>query len=145
MSRLHVHIAVADIDKNILFYSSLFGSEPSMVKPDYVKWELKNPSVNFAISTHGKTPGLDHIGIQAENEAELQAIRQRLENARIDGMAEDGTTCCYARSDKYWTSDPQGIAWESFHTLESAAVYGERPEAETASGSCCTPNLSNCC
>lgn len=145
MSRLHVHIAVADIDQNIRFYSSLFGSEPSVAKPDYAKWELQNPSLNFAISTRGSQPGLDHIGIQAENETELQAIRERLDSARIKGMAEEGTTCCYARSDKYWTSDPQGIAWESFHTLESATVYGERPGAETASGRCCTPNLSNCC
>lgn len=145
MSRLHVHIAVADIDKNILFYSSLFGSEPCVVKPDYAKWELQNPSVNFAISTRGGQPGLDHIGIQAEDEAELQVIRKRLESADINGLAEEGTTCCYARSDKYWTIDPQGIAWESFHTLESATRYGERPAAETISGSCCTPNLSNCC
>lgn len=145
MSRMHIHIAVEDLAKNIAFYSSLFGAGPDVSKPDYAKWELADPQVNFAISTHGKTPGLDHIGIQAENDAELQAIRQRLEAADIQGVAEEGTTCCYARSDKYWTLDPQGIAWESFHSLESAEVYGQRLDADQADAGCCTPNLSRCC
>ena len=145
MSRLHIHIAVDELDKNIAFYTALFGSQPSVSKPDYAKWQLEDPQVNFAISTRATRPGLDHVGIQADDDAELQAIRQRLDDAGIQGMAEDGTTCCYARSDKYWTLDPQGIAWESFHSLESAPVYGERTEAGQVSGSCCTPNLSNCC
>jgi len=145
MSRLHIHIAVDNIDTNIAFYSALFGSEPSIARPDYAKWELDNPHVNFAISTRGDKPGLDHIGIQAGDESELQSIRQRLEEADIRGMSEEGTTCCYAKSDKYWTTDPQGIAWESFHTLESAAIFGERPEAQQKGSGCCTPDLSNCC
>ncbi len=145
MSRLHIHIAVDDMEKNIAFYSALFGTEPSVNKPDYAKWELDDPDVNFAVSTRADKPGLDHVGLQAEDETELKAIRQRLETAGIKGMAQEGTTCCYAKSDKYWTIDPQGIAWESFHTLESATIYGDRTEAEQLAGSCCTPNMSNCC
>lgn len=145
MSRLHIHIAVDDMDKNIAFYAAMFGIEPTVRKPDYAKWDLANPSVNFAISTRAAKPGLDHIGLQAEDDYELQLIQQRLEQAGIQGMAQEATTCCYAKSDKYWTLDPQGIAWESFHTLEAAPVYGERSEAEQRTGSCCTPNLSSCC
>lgn len=145
MSRLHVHIAVEAIDKNIAFYSALFGCQPNVIKTDYAKWELDDPSVNFAISTRGDKPGLDHIGLQAADETELQTIRQRLEQADIQGIAQEGTTCCYAKSDKYWTTDPQGIAWESFHTLEQAAVFGERPEAEQNGAACCAPDVSNCC
>ncbi len=145
MSRLHVHIAVEQLDTNIAFYSALFGCEPTVTKPDYAKWDLADPAVNFAISTRSSKPGLDHVGIQAEDGDELQAIRRRLEQADINGMAQEGTTCCYARSDKYWTTDPQGIAWESFHTLESAAIFDERPDAEQNSGACCTPDLSSCC
>lgn len=145
MSRLHIHIAVDDMETNIAFYSAMFGTEPSVNKPDYAKWELEDPDVNFAVSTRADKPGLDHVGLQAKDETELKTIRLRLEAAGIKGMAQEGTTCCYAKSDKYWTIDPQGIAWEGFHTLESAAVYGERTEAEQRAGSCCTPNLSNCC
>lgn len=145
MSRLHVHIAVEQLDTNIAFYSALFGCEPTVTKPDYAKWDLADPAVNFAISTRGSKPGVDHVGLQADDASQLQAIRQRLEQADIKGMAQEGTTCCYARSDKYWTTDPQGIAWESFHTLESAAIFGERPDAEQTDGACCTPDLSRCC
>lgn len=145
MSRMHIHLAVEDLEKNIVFYSGLFGTAPTVSKPDYAKWELADPQVNFAISTHGKQPGLDHIGIQADDADELTAIRQRLDSADIQGQAEEGTTCCYAKSDKYWTIDPQGIAWESFHSLESAEVYGKRTDAEQTQTGCCTPVSNNCC
>ena len=144
MSRFHIHIAVDDLLKSVNFYSAVFGSQPSVLKDDYAKWALEDPRLNFAISTRGQRKGLDHVGLQAESDSELQAMRQRLEQAGIHGLAQEGATCCYAQSDKYWVQDPQGIAWETFHTLNSAPVFGEQPEA-TQQGACCTPKLSGCC
>ena len=137
MNRFHMHIAVDDLDRNIAFYSALFGAEPAVTKPDYAKWELTDPAVNFAISARGRAAGLDHVGLQAASEDERAAIEARLSAADIAGVKQEGTTCCYARSDKYWVTDPQGIAWETFHTLGEAPMFGE---AETAEGSaCCAP------
>lgn len=141
MKRLHVHIAVDDLAANIRFYSALFGTGPTVEKDDYAKWQIDDPRVNFAISTRGRTPGLDHVGIQTEDEGELAEVRGRLEAAGVQGLAQEATTCCYARSDKYWTLDPQGIAWESFHTLGQAEVFGERPEEAGSNGACCTPDI----
>jgi len=146
MSRFHIHIAVDDLQRSVDFYSAVFGSQPSVVKDDYAKWALEQPRLNFAISTRGRNPGLDHIGLQAEDDAELQLIRQRLEAAGIQGQAQEATTCCYAQSDKYWVQDPSGIAWETFHTLASAPVFGEQAEA-VKENTCCAPKLSgaSCC
>lgn len=144
MSRFHIHIAVEDIANSVKFYSAVFGSEPTIVKDDYAKWALEDPRLNFAISTRGSNKGLDHIGLQAEDDGELQTIRGRLEQAGIQGLAQEATTCCYAESDKYWVQDPTGIAWETFHTLGSAPVFGEQPEA-VSQNACCKPNLSSCC
>jgi len=147
MQRLHVHIGVQDLDTNIRFYTSLFGAEPTVVKEDYAKWMLDDPRVNFAISTHSGKVGLDHVGIQAETHTELSDIEGRLNAAGIAGAAQVGTACCYARSDKYWTLDPQGIAWESFLTLGAVPTFNEAPEEQSASG-CCVPSIGNeegCC
>ncbi|MEJ2362441.1 MAG: ArsI/CadI family heavy metal resistance metalloenzyme [Gammaproteobacteria bacterium] len=143
MSRFHIHIAVDDIAQSVKFYSAVFGAEPSIVKDDYAKWALEDPRLNFAISTRGSNKGLDHVGLQAENDDELNAIRARLEQAGINGLAQEATTCCYAESDKYWVQDPAGIAWETFHTLSSAPVFGE--QEAVSQNACCTPNLSKCC
>ena len=124
MKRLHVHVGVHELDQSIRFYSALFASEPSVKKDDYAKWMLDDPRVNFAISTHARKKGIDHLGIQAENGAELEELGTRLAQADVSMTAQKGASCCYAKSDKYWTLDPQGIAWESFHTLDSAPVYG---------------------
>jgi catechol 2,3-dioxygenase-like lactoylglutathione lyase family enzyme len=146
MSRLHVHISVEDIDQNIRFYSALFGSDPSVIKADYAKWDLAEPAVNFAISKRGPETGLDHIGIQADNDTELTAIQSRLQQAGIAGHEQRDAACCYARSDKYWTQDPQGIAWESFHSLETIPTFSRGDEAPAASG-CCVPKMATagCC
>jgi len=145
MSRLHVHIAVADLPRNIDFYNALFGAEPTVVKPDYAKWQLDDPRVNFAISTRARTPGVDHIGIQADSAEELDALHQRLSAAGIDDIDQPGATCCYARSDKYWTTDPQGVAWEAFHTLESVPVFGDADDGAGERDACCTPAAGQCC
>ena len=146
MSRLHVHIAVDDLDQNIRFYSALFGTQPGVVKDDYAKWDLADPAVNFAISARARNAGLDHVGIQADSTEELKALQARLDAAGIAGREQSGTACCYARSDKYWSLDPQGIAWEAFHTLESIPTFNES-EAETPAQGCCVPEIgaSNCC
>ncbi len=143
MKRLHVHVAVRDLPQSIRFYSALFAAQPTVTKDDYAKWMLDDPRVNFAISTRSEKAGLDHLGIQAENEAELESIGSQLAQADVATLAQKGASCCYAKSDKYWTIDPQGIAWESFHTLGEVPVFGEegrdaapRPHAKAA---CCAP------
>ena len=138
MKRLHVHVAVHDLEQSIRFYSALFAAQPAVKKTDYAKWMLDDPRVNFAISTRSAKAGLDHLGIQAENEAELEEIGSRLAQADVSVLPQKGASCFYAKSDKYWTLDPQGLAWESFHTLEDAQVFGEgtRPQAREAKACC---------
>ena len=151
MKRFHVHVNVDRLDSSIRFYTTLFGVEPSVVKSDYAKWMLEDPRINFAISQRGRQAGIDHLGLQAENEAELTAIGDRLRAADAVALAEQGTTCCYARSDKFWAEDPQGVRWESFHSLGEATTY---TRAEESSGpACCGPapvrktcdTASGCC
>ena len=144
MKRFHVHVAVHDLAQSVRFYSALFAAEPTIRKDDYAKWQLDDPRVNFAISTQAKKSGLDHLGIQAEDSAELEELRVRLAQADVSTSEQKGVSCCYARSDKYWTIDPQGIAWESFHTLDSVPVYGEdqRTRPVKATSACCAPSSS---
>ncbi len=143
MKRLHVHVAVRDLAQSLRFYSALFAAEPVVVRDDYAKWQLDDPRVNFAISTRGKRPGLDHLGIQAEDEAELEELHTRLAQADVSVTAQSGAACCYARSDKYWTIDPQGIAWESFRTLATIPTFGSDVAAESrASAACCAPRTA---
>jgi catechol 2,3-dioxygenase-like lactoylglutathione lyase family enzyme len=142
VKRLHVHVAVHDLQQSIRFYSALFAAEPAVKKDDYAKWMLDDPRVNFAISTRSSKAGLDHLGIQAENAAELDDLGSRLAQADVAITAQKGASCCYAKSDKYWTIDPQGIAWESFHTLDLVPVYGQetRPratEVKESMAACC--------
>src|SRR2546421_1819389 len=141
MKRFHVHVAVHDLEESIRFYSALFAAQPSVLKDDYAKWQLDDPRVNFAISTRGKRAGLDHLGIQAENGDELEEIGIRLAQADVSTTSQKNAACCYAKSDKYWTLDPQGIAWESFHTLDSVPMFGEdtRSQAEAPKKACCDP------
>jgi hypothetical protein len=140
MKRFHVHIAVDNLESNIRFYSTVFGAPPTIVKPDYAKWMLEDPRINFAISQRGLKPGIDHLGVQVGSDAELNALREQVGKAEIAARDQSNAACCYARSDKYWITDPQGIAWETFHTLDSVPVYGEqRPEVESGMESGCPP------
>ena len=125
MKRLHVHVSVEDLSHSLRFYSALFAAQPSVVKADYAKWMLKDPRVNFAISTRGRQAGLDHLGIQVENKDELQEVYARLRQAGGEIMEQGETTCCYAKSEKSWIDDPAGIAWETFHTTGESTVYGD--------------------
>lgn len=140
MKRMHLHVAVDNIKQSVQFYSALFGASPIVEKPDYAKWMLESPHINFAISSRGAKPGIDHIGIQVETEEELNEIKERLEQAEMSLVTEDGTTCCYAKSDKHWVKDPSGIAWESYRTLESAPTFNS---AQTTEGVCCTPAIQS--
>ncbi|HEX3860330.1 MAG TPA: ArsI/CadI family heavy metal resistance metalloenzyme [Stellaceae bacterium] len=124
MKRLHVHVNVEDLAQSIEFYSTLFAAEPTVLKDDYAKWMLEDPRVNFAISTAGGHAGISHLGIQAEDSGELAEVHDRLSRAERPIVEERGGTCCYARSDKQWVADPQGVPWETFLTHEPAAVYG---------------------
>jgi catechol 2,3-dioxygenase-like lactoylglutathione lyase family enzyme len=146
MKRLHVHVGVTDLEQSIAFYSALFGAPPSVQRDDYAKWMLEDPRVNFAISHGHAAPGIEHLGIQAETPEELAEVTARLTDAARPVLAEGETICCYARSEKSWTSDPQGVVWEAFHTMEQARTYGSSPAldvlaamapAAPASGGCC--------
>lgn len=144
MKRLHVHVSVPDLDQSIRFYSTLFAAEPSVRKPDYAKWMLDDPKVNFAISMRGSDTGLDHLGIQVESQAELGELGARLTEAGQAVRVQKATTCCYARSDKGWISDPAGLSWETFFTHGEATVYGEdaadnQPKAPEGKAACCAP------
>lgn len=119
MKRFHVHVAVDDLEGNVRFYSTVFGSSPSVLKPDYAKWMLEDPRINFAISKRGAKAGVDHLGIQVESEQELAEVRQQVKTAEIAALDQPNADCCYARSDKYWVTDPQGVPWETFHTLDT--------------------------
>lgn len=126
MKRLHVHVAVPDLAQSIRFYSTLFGAEPVKVKPDYAKWMLEDPRVNFAISQRGaRTPGVDHVGVQVDSRAELDELAGRLKAAGEHTFDEEAVNCCYAQGDKTWVNDPAGVRWETFYTFGEATTYGE--------------------
>ncbi|RSZ40056.1 glyoxalase/bleomycin resistance/dioxygenase family protein [Variovorax beijingensis] len=144
MKRFHVHLNVQDLPASIAFYSRLFASEPARVESDYAKWMLADPPVNFAVSTHAGSTGIDHLGLQAENEEELAELKARAAKAEIETFDEGATTCCYARSEKHWITDPQGIAWEHFHTLGNVPVYGETRAVASQKTACCAPGTANC-
>lgn len=147
MKRLHVHIAVENIEQSTRFYSALFATEPVVLKDDYAKWMLDDPRVNFAISSRGRAPGLDHLGIQVEDAEELQEVYGRLKQADGPVLEQGETTCCYAKSEKSWINDPQGIAWETFLTSGESTVYGEEaPVVAGESSACCAPTVeAPCC
>jgi hypothetical protein len=137
MNRFHVHAHVEDLQASIAFYSKMFGAEPTRVEADYAKWMLEDPRINFAISNRGGKPGVDHLGIQTDTAEELVELKERAEAADMTLLDEGETSCCYARSDKHWITDPQGIAWEHFHTLGSIPVFSEKTAAAAESSACC--------
>jgi catechol 2,3-dioxygenase-like lactoylglutathione lyase family enzyme len=154
MKRLHVHVSVSDIPQSIGFYSALFAAKPSVVKSDYAKWMLDDPRVNFAISTRGREPGLDHLGIQVEDSNELNEVYARLREAGGNVIEQGETACCYAKSEKSWIDDPAGIAWETFLTTGESITYGDGSGENTArvahekQGACCAPQqaaAAACC
>lgn len=155
MKRLHVHVGVTDLESSIGFYSTLFGAEPTVTKEDYAKWMLEDPRVNFAISSgNHAAKGIEHLGIQVESGEELTEVYGRLQAADRPVLEEGATTCCYAKSEKSWIADPDGIVWEAFFTNGEATVYGDSPalaalSANAAEDACCAPAMpaqtASCC
>ena len=147
MKRMHVHVGVKDLDASIHFYSTLFGADPTVTKHDYAKWMLDDPRVNFAISSgHHAAKGIEHLGIQVENSEELCEVYGRLKAADRPVLEEGATTCCYAKSEKSWIADPDGVVWETFLTNGEATVYGDSPELtavslNASSDTCCAPQI----
>ena len=148
MKRMHIHVGVADLAASIHFYSTLFDAEPTVTKDDYAKWMLDDPRVNFAISSENHaTKGIEHLGIQAESPDELQQVFTRLRKADAPVLEEGQTTCCYARSEKSWIADPDGVVWEAFYTNGESVIYGDSPElsavsANASESSCCAPSTA---
>ena len=139
MKRFHVHLHVEDLTKNIAFYTAMFGQTPARSESDYAKWMLQDPPLNFAISTRGDKPGVDHLGFQVESTEELQALKDQATAADMALLDEGETSCCYARSDKYWLTDPQGLAWEQFQTLDSIPVFSQKAADDKSTVTCCAP------
>jgi len=137
MKRFHVHVAVNSLAESIRFYNGLFGASPAVEKPEYAKWLLDDPRISFAISQLERATGVDHLGFQVDSDEELKALREQVKAAQIAAHDEQGAACCYARSDKYWVEDPQGVAWETFHTLGSIPVFGTKPEGAREKDACC--------
>lgn len=138
MKRFHVHVAVDDLAASVAFYGKLFGQSPSKLQPDYAKWMLEDPRVNFAISLRGHAAGVNHFGMQADSPEELADLKALADDASGGATLDQGeTACCYAKSEKHWTVDPQGLAWEHFLTMSDAAAFGE--DSATQSGACCIP------
>ena len=142
MKRFHVHVHVDELARSIGFYSKLFAAEPARLEADYAKWMLDDPPLNFAISTRGLKAGIDHLGIQTDDAAELAAMKARAEAADMTLLDEGQTSCCYARSEKHWITDPQGIAWEHFHTLGNIPMFNELPEPAASTSAACEPPAS---
>jgi catechol 2,3-dioxygenase-like lactoylglutathione lyase family enzyme len=145
MKRLHIHVGVKDLEKSVQFYSTLFGQKPAKKKPGYAKWMLEDPRINFAVSTFTQTTGVDHLGIQVDEPKELEEITERLKKAELGVHDEGETTCCYARSNKAWVSDPAGVPWETYQTMADVEVFSEKSKAEDSE--CCAPEASesSCC
>jgi len=144
MKRMHLHVSVDDLNKSISFYNTLFGEKPTVVKPDYAKWMLEDPLVNFAISQRGAKVGLDHVGIQVDSDDALSEMKARFDSAELGVLTQENTTCCYAKSDKHWVQDPSGIAWETYHTLDSAPTFSASVlnDADShAASACCAPPM----
>ncbi len=144
---MHIHISVDDLDKNIEFYSALFGTQPTVQHDDYAKWRLDDPTINFAVSNKGRITGLNHLGFELESNEALEQMSKCIDDNKLDKLEEKGAQCCYANSNKYWTLDPQGIPWENFHTLGDIPVYGENAGTNVkAEAQCCSDNInSQCC
>jgi len=147
MKRMHIHVAVDNIERSIVFYNALFGQEPTKIKDDYAKWMLNDPRVNFAISNHNEKLGVNHLGLQVDAAEELTAVRGRMKKADMAMFDEGKTECCYAQSDKSWVQDPAGIPWEAFQTMAEAEFYSDH-QANSQESSCCTPESkgqAGCC
>ena len=147
MNRFHVHVAVKDLELSIRFFSALFGAEPTVTKTDYAKWMVDDPRINFAISERGARTGVNHLGLQVDSDEELEQLRVQAQHADLVAAAEKNVSCCYARGNKYWYTDPQGVAWETYHTLEQVEFFrseaDEREQSETAAASsCCGPSIA---
>ncbi len=152
MKRFHIHVGVQDLESSVQFYSTLFGQKPIKLKSDYAKWLLDDPRLNFAISTRTGDVGVDHLGIQVEDSAELSEITERLKKADLELQDEGETTCCYSKSDKAWVTDPSGVAWETYQNMADADVFSEKSDAEIDESSCCAAEetttdskQSSCC
>jgi catechol 2,3-dioxygenase-like lactoylglutathione lyase family enzyme len=156
MKRIHIHIGVEKLDESIRFYSALFGAQPVKTKPDYAKWKLDDPRVNFAISTRASKNGVDHLGIQVDESDELEELRARLKSADMETFNEGETVCCYANSDKSWVEDPSGVAWEAYRTMEDAQMFSNKvagsesaccTEQPVSKAACCEPSekTAGCC
>lgn len=140
MKRLHIHISVEDIEKSVKFYTALFGMEPTKLKEDYAQWHVDDPAVNMAISSGREKKGLNHLGLQFDNDDDVQALEERLQAAGVSGEKQKEAVCCYAKSNKYWVQDPEAVIWENYHTMDDIEVFGG--DSFTGGIGCCQPSFN---
>lgn len=137
--RLHIHISVDDIEESIAFYNTQFGAKATKVKEDYAQWLVDDLSLNFAISTRGYEKGLNHLGVQYESDEALLDAQHAFEAEGIKGKVEEGAVCCYKESNKYWVTDPTGLIWENYHSMDDIEVFGI--DGEDTQDGCCVPSF----
>lgn len=139
MKRTHIHLTTGDLEASVAYYNALFGAEPVKRADDYAKWLIDDPALNLAVSKHGERTGLSHLGVSLDDDGELESIAERLRAADAPASPEGDATCCYARSNKYWSHDPQGAVWELFHTFGESESYGPGRNPEPQAAACCAP------
>ena len=137
MKRFHVNLAVADLQRSIDFYNTLFDSVPTVRKDDYAKWMLEDPRINFSITLSSSAQGVNHIGLQADEMPELEQIQERLRSAGELTFDQPEAECCYAKSSKTWINDPDNIAWETFVTHGEITHYGSDGVQAVGQARCC--------
>ena len=142
MKRFHVHVVVPQLDESVRFYSSMFGVQPTVLKDDYAKWMLEDPRINFAISARGGETGVNHLGFQVDSDEELAALREQVVTGSAQVQDQPGAQCCYASSNKYWTQDPAGVPWETYHTLGNIPLFGPDSRQTSTGEACCAPAAS---
>ncbi|BCZ81819.1 glyoxalase [Paraburkholderia terrae] len=142
MKRFHVHVVVPQLDESVRFYSSMFGAQPTVLKDDYAKWMLEDPRMNFAISARGGETGVNHLGFQVDSDEELAALREQVIAGSVEVQDQPGAQCCYASSNKYWTQDPAGVPWETYHTLGNIPLFGADSRQTPTGEACCAPAVS---
>jgi len=138
--RMHVSLYVSDIAKTVDFYSTFFQTQPTKVKPNYAKFTLEQPSliISFVENKDRVQQNFGHLGFQVETVEDLNLKLWQARKDNIVSKEEVGTNCCYAKQDKFWVNDPDGVQWEVYYFHEDAEFNDPKYESNEAQA-CCTP------
>jgi catechol 2,3-dioxygenase-like lactoylglutathione lyase family enzyme len=146
MNTFHVALYVKDLDAAVARYTKLLGREPAKVRHDYAKFEIADPPVILSLNTGGAPGTLSHLGIRYPGTGDVASEMVRTKQQEIDLLEQKGTTCCYAKADKFWVRDADGVPWEMYTLLEDAQAETAadqtlrrflEQEVAAAPGACC--------